>query len=171
MKLSLSLWASGYVKRWHSHPVRALRESGDTTGAHSHRMAMLLLMLHPTQPSAHLLSCILTHDTAEMYTGDAPAPVKDTFLGKAYAKTEEIFSRNLGLPIPSQSDQKWVMLCDKLDAYLWMRDIASAVCVTQPVLEMLADIRVLAEDLGVLDSVARLVGGEEQEAPPNVRHN
>jgi hypothetical protein len=106
-----------------------------------------------------------------MYTGDAPAPLKDSFLGQQYDKVEKMFSRNLGLPIPSQSDQKWVTLCDKLDAYLWMRDTSPALCVTQPVLEMLDDIRTIAEGLGVIDKVIGLVRGEEQEAAPGMRHN
>ena len=151
------LWKSGCVKRWHCNLDHHLRESGDTTGAHSQRMAMLLLMLHPL-PSAHLLACVLTHDTQEIMTGDMPSPAKNGAVGKVMEDFERSVAESLGLPIPSDKDKKWVTLCDKLDAILWIGEYAPYLLATDRSVAEISLVMDIASELGVADKVMKFLG-------------
>lgn len=146
-------WKSGCVKRWHCSPSHGLRESGDTTGWHSQRVALLILMLHPL-PSSHLLACALTHDTAEIVTGDIPAPVKVGSLHDEVSAVETVVCNRMGLPVLSKhADALWLMLCDKLDAYLWAREHAPEEVIMPAWREQKEDILAIGEQLEVKDKL------------------
>lgn len=151
------LWKSGCVKRWHCNLDHRLRESGDTTGAHSQRMAMLLLMLHPL-PSAHLISCVITHDSQEILTGDLPATAKKGAIGLVMAEYERQVSEHFALPVPSEKDKKWVDLCDKLDAVLWVKEHAPYLLVANEWLQEIDRVKGMASDLDVWEKVEGLLG-------------
>jgi len=156
MKLDTILWKSGCVKRWHSSIDKNLRESGDATGSHSHRVAILILMLHPL-PSSHLLACALTHDTAEVFTGDVPGPMKKGELKALMGRYERELAERFSLPIPSEKDQLWLSLCDKLDAILWVRENSPYILHTSDWIDEWKAVLRMAETLGVKDKVEELV--------------
>jgi len=60
------------VMRFHARPGIKT----ETDGHHSHMVVMLCYMLSPLMPSAELLMTAATHDLAEQYSGDVPAPTK-----------------------------------------------------------------------------------------------
>jgi 5'-deoxynucleotidase YfbR-like HD superfamily hydrolase len=62
----------GNVRRYHAKAI--VKEQ--TVGAHSHRVAMWVVLLTNGTPSVTLLMAALTHDLAEFQTGDMPAPTK-----------------------------------------------------------------------------------------------
>lgn len=65
------IYESGKVKRYHT--AQTLKEQNNA--AHSWGVATIVLWLCP-EASANLLKAALLHDTAELFTGDVPAPVK-----------------------------------------------------------------------------------------------
>jgi len=71
------------------HTVRTL--TSETVGHHSHMVAMLCIILHPTEnPSTALLWGALTHDLAEHQTGDIPSPAKREYgIGEQVSELEE----------------------------------------------------------------------------------
>lgn len=156
MKPDTILWRSGCVKRWHCNMDKGLRESGDNTGSHSHRVAMLILMLHPL-PSAHLLACALTHDTPEVFTGDMPGPMKKGKFKEMMEIYEEQVAQRFDLPVPTEKDRHWLSMCDKLDAVLWVRDYAPYLLHTQDWVEEWEKVLVMATALGVKDKLDGLV--------------
>ena len=156
MKPDSILWKSGCVKRWHSSIDRGLRESGDDVGSHSHRVAMLLLMLHPL-PSAHLIACALTHDAAEVFTGDMPGPMKVGNLKTMMEHYEAEIAKKFDLPVPSDKDMSWINLCDKLDAILWVREHAQHLLVTPDWIEQWEYIIKMSKALNVYEKVEELV--------------
>ena len=156
MKPDTIIWKSGCVKRWHSNLDKGLRNSGDTVGEHSHRVAILLLMLHPL-PSAHLIACALTHDAAEIFTGDMPGPMKQGTVKDMMEWYELELAKRFELPIPSDKDKAWISLCDKLDAVLWVREHAQHLLITPDWVEEWESVVKMAKALGVFEKVEELV--------------
>jgi 5'-deoxynucleotidase YfbR-like HD superfamily hydrolase len=64
------LYESGAVKRFHTK--RVIQE---TTVAH-HTWGVMLILFDICEPSVNLLAAALYHDSAEIITGDVPAPAK-----------------------------------------------------------------------------------------------
>jgi 5'-deoxynucleotidase YfbR-like HD superfamily hydrolase len=62
----------GAVERFHARPGITRH----TDAAHSWGVALLIGFLSEPMPRAELLLAALTHDLAEHYTGDTPAPAK-----------------------------------------------------------------------------------------------
>jgi len=152
------IWKSGCIKRWHNSTDAALRESGDTVGAHSQRVALLIGMLHPLPP-ALLLMCALTHDVPEIVTGDIPSPAKKGVLGEVLELTEDSVRESMSLPQPKdQKTLSWLTMCDMLDAYLWVRDRAYHLVLTEAWVEQKKTILALAEELDVLDTLQKEFG-------------
>ena len=155
MNPDIILWKSGCVRRWHANIDRTLRESGDDTASHQWRCAMLLMMLHPL-PSAHLLGCVLTHDVAEVVTGDMPSPMKRGPLGALMAQVEAQAGESFGLPAPGDKDRQWLSLVDRLDAILWVEDNAPYLLVTPEWMETWAGVLAVSDALGVRKKVEAL---------------
>jgi 5'-deoxynucleotidase YfbR-like HD superfamily hydrolase len=156
MELNTLLWKSGCTKRWHCNIDHRLRESGDTVGAHTYRALMLLLMLNPL-PSAHLIACLATHDTPEVFTGDMPGPMKRGAVKEMMDHYESEIIKKYKLPVPSGKDLLWVELCDKLDAILWVRERSPHLLRAYDWIEAWAKILSIADTLGVRDKVEELV--------------
>lgn len=156
MTPDIILWKSGMVKRWHSNIDKGLRDSGDETGSHAYRVALLLLMLHPL-PSAHLLSCALTHDVAELFTGDMPGPMKVGTFKELMERYEAELARRFNIPMPNDKDKAWISLCDKLDAVLWVREHAPHLMTSPDWIDEWMKVVAIAETLGVMDKVEELV--------------
>jgi len=152
------IWRSGCIRRWHNSTDHTLRESGDTVAAHSQRVALLIGMLHPLPP-AHLLMCALTHDVPEIVTGDMPAPAKAGVLGEVLELTEDSIRDSMSLPkIKDEKSMDWLKMCDMLDAYLWVRDRAHHLALTEQWAETRKAIMVIAEKLGVSETLQKEFG-------------
>lgn len=84
---TLSLRASGHVRRWHT--IRTITQQ--TVAEHSGQALTLLLQLHP-DPSFNLIRALLWHDSAERVVGDVPSPAlrADIVYRDAYEHAERV---------------------------------------------------------------------------------
>lgn len=126
-----TLWASGFVNRWHSNPDPRLRCSNDTTAAHSHRVSVLVDLLYDSMDEhwqlstkAQAVRAALLHDAAENYTGDAPYGAKrDSRISAAMQCGErDWWEREMGDDGPEMTPI--VKLCDQIDAIMFCGHVA-----------------------------------------------
>lgn len=66
------LWAAGRVKRWHAFPIIGEQNVAD----HSWGVALIVAEIAEEHLSVNLMRAALTHDAAELYTGDVPYQTK-----------------------------------------------------------------------------------------------
>jgi 5'-deoxynucleotidase YfbR-like HD superfamily hydrolase len=108
----------GAVNRFHARPG-LLRQ---TDAAHSWGVAMLVYLLSPVQPSVELLMAALTHDLAEQYMGDTPAPAKWALgVQDDYARLENDKLAQYGLNfcgLLSVDETRQLKLADTMDGLL-----------------------------------------------------
>lgn len=112
---------AGAIRRWHANA--SLADTGDRIDAHSGRVARIILALHPA-PSLALLRAALTHDDGEIGTGDIPGPVKAQIPLKVVIELDRIEAAARAkiwgkYPELTEDERLWLILADKLDAYLW----------------------------------------------------
>jgi 5'-deoxynucleotidase YfbR-like HD superfamily hydrolase len=108
----------GSVVRFHARPGLLQQ----TDAAHSWGVAVLVYLLSPVQPSVELLMAALTHDLAEQFMGDVPAPAKWA-LGaqEAYARLENEKLQRYGLNfcgLLSANEARLLKLADTMDGML-----------------------------------------------------
>lgn len=113
---------AGEVLRYHSAPS----VPSQTVGQHSFGVAVLCLYLANGVASRQLLAAAIMHDTAELFTGDIPYPVK-----KAHKDVKELFDNLehdtfrtkllMEMPVLTEEEQAILKLADTLDGYLWCR--------------------------------------------------
>lgn len=123
MSALLTIWRAGRTRRWHVN--HRLSETHDYLDGHHARVARMILALHKS-PSMALIRAALTHDDGESVTGDIPAPFKASLASPILAGLES-WERDVrirmwgGDPEPdlTKTDQLWIKLMDRLDAYLW----------------------------------------------------
>ncbi len=114
--------AGGAVERCHT-----VRHQGSySVAAHSWGVAMLMHYLWPEDFGRLAIHC-LSHDVAEAWVGDIPAPVKKFVPGLSHkmADMEHWLEVTLGLPPSSllgQEDAMKLKVCDCLEFYLWCRE-------------------------------------------------
>lgn len=121
----LGAWRATRTQRWHSDPD--LAGSGDDTGGHSGRVALLALLLFPGEPV--LLAAAAIHDLGESAEAKGPGDVSATAKRacpqlKAVVDDAEAGARaRLRLPglELSEADHHRLTFLDRLDALLWMR--------------------------------------------------
>lgn len=94
--------AGGNVLRWHTFPGLRMQ----SVAAHSHGVAMICALVHPN-PSTKLLLAALSHDLAEVATGDVPAHVKwdNKQLSLHLDNMERSWLGRRGLPTEDQLDE------------------------------------------------------------------
>lgn len=118
----LTQWRATFVRRWHRNPD--LADTNDPIGGHSARVALLLLNYWPMS-SVFAITHALTHDLGEAYAGDVPGNIKRQHpeLAGALEEVEALGAKMMGVADPNCTAREMaqVNLCDKLDAYLWMR--------------------------------------------------
>lgn len=85
---------SGHVVRYHCAPI----DQKQSNSSHQWEVAVILTQIYP-QVSAQLLTFALTHDVAEMVTGDMPSPIKKEVpeLKAILDELEEDYRQDLGL--------------------------------------------------------------------------
>jgi hypothetical protein len=158
----VDLWASGFVNRWHTFPDPRLRNAGDTTAAHSWRVAMLVFRLFQfvrmdDKAMLQNIMVALLHDTHEVVTGDIPYSAKRASPALR-AEEERVGARWLEergvLPFDMTPEVK---LCDRLDSYLLAAVNAPDILDQDAWVDMANSIISDADDLGVGREVAAIM--------------
>jgi len=140
-------WLATFVQRWHVNPV--LGRSGDATGWHSARMAVLALHFWPDASAALLRACIV-HDLPEHEAGDVPYTAKaDPHLRAALEAVERRAATEMGMEMPAldETDARRLRFLDRLDAAMWMQHHAPQLAAQESWRADLADIRAMADEL------------------------
>lgn len=158
-----TVWESGFVNRWHSHPDPRLRNSGDTTAAHAQRVAVLVILLGDQSPDpaidpsgADLLHALL-HDAPECVTGDVPGPSKAIYgFDKALSAAENVWFASVGFYPPEKTTL--LALCDLLDAIMFCRHVAPDLISSPPWRNDIARAVEMAGEMGVREIVMGLLG-------------
>lgn len=125
-KSILTMWESGFVNRWHTHPDPRLRNAQDTTAAHSQRVLTLLILLFTvdaidSHQAARVWQSALWHDADEWFIGDVSHPAKRALhtMRTALAEGADVFWKDhVGLPAPQITPE--IEICDRLDSYLFV---------------------------------------------------
>lgn len=158
-----TLWSSGFVNRWHSNPDARLRNSQDTTAAHSQRVAVLVAKLWEHLPGRwrdgsleDALVAALLHDAPECFVGDAPWTIKrkNARLKLELHTAEEKWLRDIGQPL---TVTPVVVLCDQLDAVLFCKHVAPDLLTTQDWLDHVNYVLGFASQLEILETVEGLI--------------
>jgi len=159
MRAIKTLWASGFVNRWHSHPDPRLRNAMDTTAAHSQRVAILCDQLFPDEIKHHVVAAMY-HDAAECVTGDVPYTAKqsDPALRASLDKSEDQFLADHLIKSWSDHFYAEVKLCDGLDAILFVQMVAPDLLDRDDFKAQCRSVLNLAVSLGVDHDVANMIG-------------
>lgn len=109
-------YEGGLVERFHTRA--GLRPCTDA--AHSHGVAMLCVFLSEVVPSAQLLMEALSHDLAEQYSGDMPAPAKWALGSERSEALERAVRSEYDLLFPlTANERRTLELADALEGVLW----------------------------------------------------
>lgn len=111
----LLLREAGQVRRMHTIPHLGYYD----VAQHCYGMVALLMTLHPS-PTIALVIEIMTHDLAERFLGDTPAPAKwhCKELATEIAMEEDSIIKNLGYnnaELLSDEDRSWLRALDRLE--------------------------------------------------------
>lgn len=118
-----TLWESGRVQRYHSHPQ--LARFAQTNADHQWGCVALLLSLHP-DPSVELIRAVAEHDVDELFGGDIPFRFKsrNPDFTERHEKLCQQMAEDTGIsPVELIWDEDivWRELVDRLESFLWMR--------------------------------------------------
>jgi 5'-deoxynucleotidase YfbR-like HD superfamily hydrolase len=111
---------AGAVQRCHTVPHHGCYDIAQ----HSWNMAMLLYQFHPN-PSTELIYAVLSHDVAERFTGDTPAPARWAFppLRESAKVLEKRINHFLGIDLElSEEDALWLSALDRIEFWMWTHD-------------------------------------------------
>lgn len=148
----MTLWHSGHVNRWHNNPSHALRNSMDTTWAHSARVAALVYMIVPRLADVNTILAALFHDAAEVVTGDIPGPAKVGDMRGVLEQQEKDYADTHRLPTPATDEHAAaIKMADKLDAYMWARSIDRRIVQSREWRDQLEAAASIAHDLQCVD--------------------
>jgi hypothetical protein len=149
----MAAWRAGFTRRWHTNPDMA--QFDDTVCGHSGRVAVLAVMLFPSRIA--VMRAAVLHDLGDM-NGDTKRRNPD--LAAMLDRLEDAAVQDMGLPFINLtvSEARCLHLCDWLDAWLFMMLRAPHLAGRDDWLPYGAKIRALADDLGVGNAVARLMG-------------
>ena len=119
---AIRAWRAGRVRRWHSNADMA--DTVETVDGHQARVARLVLALSPLA-SRNLLRAALTHDDGEHASGDVSGPIKRQHpaLADELRHIEDVARQSIWGSDATLTAHEQLLLdvCDKLDAYLWVR--------------------------------------------------
>lgn len=107
----------GHTRRFHT--VNTIQTN--SVGHHSFGVALLCYFLTGRNPSRQLLMAALTHDMAEQFTGDMPAPAKRAMgIRESFGAIEEHALQTLHLSFPLDSGDSMILkMADVLDGMLF----------------------------------------------------
>jgi 5'-deoxynucleotidase YfbR-like HD superfamily hydrolase len=123
-----SWYLASLVKRYHTWPTLRI----ETIAEHSHGVAMLYMRMFVDPmdgdtlmrvTNLHAVRWILENDLAELWSGDAPFPVKMRFpnMREAHKEVEREANMALGVRVPQLPvrEARRVKACDLLQMYLF----------------------------------------------------
>jgi 5'-deoxynucleotidase YfbR-like HD superfamily hydrolase len=119
-----SWYLASLVKRYHTWPTVRI----ETVAEHSHGVAMIYLRLFADEGESYredvmAVRWILENDLAELWTGDAPFPVKMRFpkMREAHKEVEREANMALGVRHPRFENHvvRRIKACDLLQMYLF----------------------------------------------------
>lgn len=118
---------AGQVVRYHTNPI--LWRFGQTNADHTHGVIMIILKLHPN-PSRNLLAAATVHDSGERWAGDLSYPFKraNPEAAAQHAVTELRLAIENGIPQfeITLEEKQWLFFADKLESYLYVQLLYSA---------------------------------------------
>ena len=148
------LYRSGFVQRWHTHPT--LARLGQTLAHHQWGVTTLIMSLHG-RPSVRLLRAALWHDVGEVVYGDVPYSAKESNPELTALLDEAEFQAAFKMTgyyhHLSADDKLWLAMCDRLEAYLYVKQVQPSLLQTPDWLDCLAHIKDMAQDLDVLEEL------------------
>lgn len=113
-----AIYGGGDVQRFHT--MRTVKPN--TVGQHSYGVALLCQLLAPNC-SKKLLLAALTHDMAEQWTGDVPAPAKIAMgISQSLHELEETTLLAIGIDYGcdlNQDERRILKLADTLDGLMF----------------------------------------------------
>lgn len=153
--MTAKLYRTGFGQRYAMNPEMAW--TGQTLGHHQWGVAILLLELFPDCSMATLKEALL-HDTGEPGAGaDVSAPAKAKYPALAeeahIAEMNERSEMDVAQDLSFPCDHLAIMLCDKLEAYMFARVRCPHVLSRDGWPECRSKIIGLAARLGVEDKV------------------
>jgi hypothetical protein len=150
-------WDASNVHRWHTARSFALRNSGDTNAAHTHRCVTLLVSLWP-ESTAKDVMIMHIHDHAEKLVGDVSGQTKVDMpeLKSALDTAEQHELARIWPDMPLYWTPRH-QLCDKLDAYLWMLHVDPAEAQRDDWLAAFVAIESIASGNGLLRPVRTII--------------
>lgn len=157
----LRIWRAGRVRRWHTDPF--LSSSPDYLDGHGARVAKLMLGIW-FDADREMLIQALTHDDGEPGAGDMSHPVKLAYpaMAKQLKAIEQSYREALwpDLLDPSFEDSftyPFLVLCDRLDAWLWVAHHAPKMLEERRWQEERRSLLLLAQSLKVYELVENLL--------------
>lgn len=155
----IGTYQTGFAQRYSMDP--RLARLGQTLGHHQWGVSTLLLTLFPDCRKEVLVEALL-HDTGEPGVGcDMAAPAKRRYpeVATALAMAEYIERRQIGTPVEDLTviEQAQVVLCDGLEAYLYVSVVAPWVLAGDGWPEMRAGLEQQAWGLDVAAAVIGLL--------------
>ena len=110
------LWAAGRVKRWHAFPIIGEQTVAD----HSWGVALIVVEIAEDYLSENLMRAALTHDVAELDTGDIPYGAKRRWphlaaaLDKCETEVEQEYNIDWTLSQKQREILKWADMFELL---------------------------------------------------------
>ena len=155
----IGTYQTGFAQRYAMNPQ--LARHGQTLGHHQWGVATLLLTLFPDCRKEVLVEALL-HDTGEPGVGcDMSSPAKRRYpeIATALAMAEYVERRQLGTLVEdlTEIEQAQVILCDRLEAYLYVSVTAPWVLADDGWPEMRAGLEQQAWGLDVAAAVIGLL--------------
>lgn len=160
--LTTEQFYNGNVKRWHAHHSQAMRDCGDTIGAH-HTRCLGLVYDFCLHPSDSLLWAVFRHDQHEVILGDMPFTAKRDWpsLAAAYERAAAEIDGKYNVPQPAnQYECDVIKFVDRLDAYMMVLKHDTALLGDDDWLDARMDLLNLCEALDFDANLLKLKMGE-----------
>jgi 5'-deoxynucleotidase YfbR-like HD superfamily hydrolase len=167
-----SWYLASLVERYHTWPT--IRT--ETVAEHSHGVAMLYVRLFASDPddvlrngAAHLRATrwILENDLAELWSGDAPFPVKVRFphMKAAHTEVEREANVALGVRVPEFTEETVARIkaCDLLQMHLFgLHEVRMGNSYARPIMHdsMTEALRVVQGDKTATDIIVKFLTEE-----------
>ena len=157
-------WLAHRVRRFHTN--QHLAHLGQTNADHSHGVASIIALMHPS-PSAELLKAALWHDAGERYAGDLPQPFKAEYpdIARQHSWAEDRLALRCAplKPTLTPDEKAWLKLADRLEAIMFVAFHRPGLLRRADWREFVADLMERARDMGVSDRVDRALRDIEEE--------
>jgi len=155
----LKFWRSGLVRRWHQNPE--MSQFYQTNGAHQWGVVTLLLILFPEATRDEIIAAH-THDVGEIDAGDLANPKKlknPELTGMLDEFEKRSRKETIGQHLTCYFSEERLHLCDKLEAYLYMKTFNPRLADRDGWPEQLQRMKELATKLNCREKFEELITG------------